>query len=260
MRRGSHRNPLLRVCTNVERATHPTPPFLDNPVPYLRLTISPPTASSRLQSPFQYDDSLCVQVTDSIGNKAKSSLTVIVLAAVQRPLDANLLAGGEVSVGDPVVGRFTAIYGNPPYTATALLAAARLCFLPGSGLHSRISTSTRRTDDSHPGEGRLRIHCDQRGNNRRLPNSRPQCVSVQSHIRKAVLAAVLRGQCGPPYSWAAIPGDEFNAWLPAGLTFTSAGLLSGTPQETGYFSSAGRISDAFGNSPGPSSSAAWSRP
>ena len=67
---------------------------------------------------------------------------------------------------------------------------------------------------------------------------------------KAVLAAVLRGQCGASlsYSWAVIPGDESNTGLPAGLTFTSAGLLSGTPQETGYFSSAGRITDAFGNS------------
>jgi hypothetical protein len=47
-----------------------------------------------------------------------------------------------------------------------------------------------------------------------------------------------------PYSWAVAPGPE----LPAGLVLSAAGFLSGTPLESGFFSSSGRITDALGNS------------
>src|SRR5207237_1064162 len=50
----------------------------------------------------------------------------------------------------------------------------------------------------------------------------------------------------PGYSWTLDPGAQ----LPAGLTFNSAGLLSGAPLEAGYFFSTARVTDSLGASRG----------
>src|SRR5262249_2266207 len=100
---------LLGIPTVVLRI-----PFPGNVIPASRidpagLSPQPPpavdlTADGRLTvgTPLQYDKTFCVQVTDSIGNKAKSALTVISLVPGQLALSAYLSSSvNEVSIGDP---------------------------------------------------------------------------------------------------------------------------------------------------------------
>ena len=63
--------------------------FIFDPIPPLAGDL---TLGGRLtvKTPLQYDQSFCVQVTDSAGNKARSSLTVISLEPGQVPLEAFL--------------------------------------------------------------------------------------------------------------------------------------------------------------------------
>src|SRR5262249_26242255 len=95
------------------------------------------TADGRLTvpTPPQYDKAFCVQVTDSIGNKAKSALTVISLVPGQLPLSAYISSyANEVSVGDPVFSMIRAFQGTSPYTATALLLPPGFVFYPDQGI------------------------------------------------------------------------------------------------------------------------------
>ena len=50
----------------------------------------------------------------------------------------------------------------------------------------------------------------------------------------------------PPYTWSVIPGGQVNS-LPAGMTLSSTGLLSGQPTGTGQFSPTVRVMDSAGN-------------
>src|SRR5262249_61626689 len=108
-----------------------------------------------LQTPVNYDQTFCVEVADSAGNKARSELTVVSLKPGDSPLGAQFtgaasfnsigdfsfagsLAGPttptEVSVGDPVSATVRAYEGTSPYTAKALSLPAGFVFYPHQGI------------------------------------------------------------------------------------------------------------------------------
>jgi hypothetical protein len=226
-------------------------PFPGNFIPAFRAPISRSagdlTTDGRLTvpTPLHYDQTFCVQVTDSAGNKARSALTVISLEPAQFPLVASFSSTvEEVTVGDPVSSTAVVSGGTSPYTTTALSLPPGFVFYPNQGIVFGYPQT--------PGVYTVRIQ---------VTDGAAASVIRETTFRASPIR-VGRASAGSPsygkpysqqfyavnaasiYSWATVPGAQ----LPAGLTFGSAGLLSGTPLEAGYFYPAGRITDAVGNS------------
>jgi hypothetical protein len=227
-----------------------------------------------VQTPQSYDQTFCVQVADSAGNKAKASLTAISLAPGQYPFSASLstivigdsnafgvflftpgdavadlLLGtpvgpnfGEASVGDPVTSTVFVYDGTSPYTAKALLLPPGFVFLPGGiafGYPQTPGVYTIRIQ-ANDGAGATAIaESDLPVTPIRVGSSSPGLPTYGKPYSRQYYAV----NADAPHSWELLAGSQ----LPAGLTFSSHGLLSGTPQEAGYFSTQARITDAQGN-------------
>jgi hypothetical protein len=249
---------LLDAASCFDIGQHPVlGGFPGNVIPTLRvydpLYLRPagdltPEGRLTVQTPLHYDQTFCVQVIDSAGNKAKSSLTVISLEPGQLPLEAFFSSTvDEVSVGDPVSVTIDIYEGaSSPYTATALSLPPGFVFYPDQrivfgypqtpGIDTVRIQVTDGTGATAIAETTFRVSPIRVGSASAKIPTYGKPFSQQFYAVNAV----------PMYSWALVP----SAQLPAGLTFSSAGLLSGTPLEAGYFFPIGRITDALGNSRG----------
>ncbi len=213
------------------------------------LTSEPPPESLSPDGILTVDNSvqystLCVQVADSGGNKAKADLAVNSLAPDPYPLQAHISPRlGEISVGDPVYMTVYEDQGTFPFIETPLLLPPGFVFYPDQSIifgYPQTPGNYTILFQVKDGSGATVI-CESsftvspiRVGSANLPA--PVFGKPYAEQFYAVNGAV-------PYSWTLAPGDP----LPAGLTFSSTGLVSGTPLETPPYHPTGRVTDSLGN-------------
>jgi hypothetical protein len=188
---------------------------------------------------------VCVQVTDSTGNEAKAQLSLDSPGVSTGPLDAYLSPSSEeVSVGDAVAMTVYEDGGTFPFTETPLVLPPGFVFYSDQSLvvgYPQAPGTYAIRFQVKDGAGRS-VMCE--STLRVSPIRVGAAKGDTPTYRKPYSRQFYAVGAAPPYSWALVPRGQ----LPAGLALSSAGLLSGTPLETGDFYTLGRITDAFGNS------------
>jgi hypothetical protein len=235
------------------------PVFYRTPSPYYGIEPPPPPAPQlsadghlMVQTPLPYDVFLCVQATDSAGNQAAASLTIVSLVPGDLPIDASIGIPEAISIGDPVVASVFPSDGTSPYEVTALTLPPGFAFYlinPDEAIVFGYPQSA--------GPQTIRIQVKdgtgamvQRQASLHVSPIRVGAASGNDPTYgRAFSRQFYAVNAAPPYSWALFADGRFTSnGLPVGLSFTSAGLLSGTPLEAGYFFPTARVMDALGNS------------
>jgi hypothetical protein len=229
-------------------------PVAGAPFPVNRILAAEPplklAANGLLASdqPIPYDQILCVQVTDSAGNKTVSRRTVISLEPGDRSLAAYLSSSSvDVSLGDPLYLKLSQFDGLSPYTARARSLPPGLVFYPEQGIvFGYAQTPGRSTIQIEASDAASTVLCETTLSVSPIrwtgASAGPATIGKPYSLQLYSVGAV------PPYTWTLASDDAtFMGRLPAGLTFRPSGLISGTPEEAGLFFLAGRISDAAGN-------------
>lgn len=201
--------------------------------PYVWYPVRPPPTgllladdgriTGTLQVPGSYQ--IAVRVRDAAGVTATATLALKVIMA---PLTIGATAPRSLTAGDPVMHRFAASGGNPPYTwsvATGMLP-------PGISLRYDGSLTGVPTA---PGSYQVDIRvADRSGQTAVRPFALP--VGIKSLVIKTstlLPTASARKQYSfvlpaaggvKPYSWELVEGD-----LPSGMKLSKAGILSGPP-------------------------------
>ncbi len=180
--------------------------------------------------------SFTVTVTDSVKNTASKSFTLVVTAAPLSVTTASLPAG---QVGVAYAGQFAAAGGTPPYTWTG--SAGGGLSVSSSGAVSgtptaagTFSVSVTVTDSAGAkASGSFSVTIN--------PSSLAVTTSsFPSGALTSAYSANLSATGGtPPYTWSA-------GGLPAGITASSSGVLSGTPTSPGAFTVSVTVKDSAG--------------
>ncbi len=181
--------------------------------------------------------SLAFVVKDSSGTTANSkALGIVVNPATLAVTTTNLPQG---SVGDTYVAGLASTGGNPPITWTVKSGTLPAGLMLGqggtiSGVPTAGGTATlvfQATDSSSPAQTAASPSLA-------LQIIQPFAISTTSlpgGLIHSPYTATLQAVGGtPPYKWAANPSG---GQLPPGLSLSSSGVISGTPNTAGLFSS-----------------------
>ncbi len=195
------------------------------------------------------------QVTDSLGNTAIKSLTIIV-ALPPVAITAATLPRGEVSVtGAPVYAGYQllATGGNGTYNWTISTGAlpTGLTLSTAGVISGTVGAAVT------PGTVNFTVMATSGTAPFAVTATRALSIIVVSHVAVSGTPAIPAGNINVAYAntqLAATGGFGPNTWalsaastpLPAGITLSTTGLISGTPTASGLFTPTAQVTDALG--------------
>ena len=182
--------------------------------------------------------SFTIQVTDSIGGKGSKAFTLTIVST-PTVFNPSPLPDGEVGV--IYSQALEAVGGAPPYSWSITgalpsgLTVSATGLIGGTPAAAGTFTFTARVTDSHSASA-----------------TKALIITVAARVIITTPGALNGGSVGaaysqtlaatgglPPYAWSVVSGT-----LPVGLTLSSAGLISGSPDATGTFTFTARVTDS----------------
>ncbi len=186
--------------------------------------------------------SYTVTVTDSAGNKGTVNCTITVKAAPPVTSTCACSSGQQGVALTPVTMVGSGGVGGPyTFTATGLPAGVTISSagtISGTPTVSGTFSYTVTVTDSAGNKGTVNCTITVKA----APPVSATCVSINAAQNSPIkpVALVGSGGAGGPYTFSA-------TGLPAGLTISSSGTISGTPTVSGTFSYTVTITDSKGN-------------
>jgi hypothetical protein len=183
--------------------------------------------------------SFTVRVTDSTSQIATKALSITISLPALLITTEFLPIG---TVGSPYFQNLAASGGTPPYTWSLLsgalpagLAISSAGLISGTPTEVTSSSLTIKVSDSASQTASKILSL--------TINATPISITTASPLPTAIVGSVYSATLGasggvPPYSWSIV-----GSTLPAGLTLSSGGILSGTPANPGNFSLTIQVSD-----------------